>query len=114
MYAIKLGLQAKMILSAIAKQGIAISHETIYRVIRSDTSGKLMQHCRHRLKYRHHKRRKRETTPTAILNRTSIHQRPAEANGQRFGDWEMDLILGKNQKTAIVTLCERSTNFLRL
>lgn len=96
----------------LAKQGVAISHETIYRVIRSDTSGELVQHCRHRLKYRHHKRRKRETKPVSIPNRTSIHQRPLEADGSRFGDWEMDLILGKNQKTAIVTLCERSTNFL--
>ena len=96
----------------LAQQGVAISHETIYRAIRSDNSGVLASHCRHRLKYRHHKKRKRETKPIAILNRTSIHQRPAEANGQRFGDWEMDLILGKKQKSAIVTLCERSTNFL--
>ena len=96
----------------LAQQGVAISHETIYRAIHSDNSGVLASHCRHRLKYRHHKKRKRETKPTAILNRTSIHQRPAEANGQRFGDWEMDLILGKKQKSAIVTLCERSTNFL--
>ena len=96
----------------LAKQGVSISHETIYRVIRSDTSGELLQHCRHRLKYRHHKRRKRKTKPVSIPNRISIHQRPAEADGSRFGDWEMDLILGKNQKSAIVTLCERSTNFL--
>lgn len=47
-----------------------------------------------------------------IPNRLSIHDRPAEANGTRFGDWEMDLIVGKQQKSAIVTLCERSTNFM--
>lgn len=96
------------------KQGISISHETIYRVIRNDDSGTLASHCRHRLKYRHHKRRKRETKPISIPNRTSIHQRPPEADGSRFGDWEMDLILGKEQKSAIVTLCERSTNFLMM
>lgn len=96
----------------LAKQGITISHETIYRTIRRDSSGELARHCRHRLKYRHHKRRKRITKPVAIPNRISIHQRPPEADGSRFGDWEMDLILGKKQKTAILTLCERSTNFL--
>ncbi len=41
----------------------------------------------------------------------SIHQRPAEADGKRFGDWEMDLIVDKDSN-AILTLMERSTNFL--
>lgn len=27
-----------------------------------------------------------------IPNRTSIKDRPAEAVGRRFGDWEMDLV----------------------
>lgn len=96
----------------LALEGISISHETIYRAIRRDTSGELAKHCRHKMKYRRHKKKKRITKPTAILNRVSIHQRPKEADGKRFGDWEMDLILGKQQKSAIVTLCERSTNFL--
>lgn len=42
----------------------------------------------------------------------SIHDRPAEADGSRFGDWEMDTIVGKDGKGAIVTLTERSTNML--
>ena len=46
-----------------------------------------------------------------IRNRVSIHQRPAEANGKRFGDWEMDLIVDKDSN-AILTLTERNTNFL--
>ncbi len=77
-----------------------ISHETIYKRIRSDESGELRGHCRHKLKYRRH------------VDRTSIHDRPAEADGSRFGDWEMDLIIGKGQKSAILTLCERSKNYL--
>lgn len=47
-----------------------------------------------------------------ISDRISIHQRPKEVNGKRFGDWEMDLIIGKGQKSAILTLCERSLNYL--
>ncbi|MFT8029279.1 IS30 family transposase, partial [Salmonella enterica subsp. enterica serovar Enteritidis] len=44
-------------------------------------------------------------------NRTSIHERPAEADGKRFGDWEMDTIVDSHGH-AILTLTERSTNFI--
>ena len=64
------------------------------------------------MKYRRHKRRRRPTVATNIPERVSIHERPAEADGRRFGDWEMDLIVGKVQKSAILTLCERSRNYL--
>ena len=89
-----------------------ISHETIYKRIRSDESGELRSHCRHKLKYKHHINAFKKTKVRNILDRTSIHDRPAEANGRRFGDWEMDLIIGKGQKSAILTLCERSRNYL--
>lgn len=95
------------------EEGLRISHETIYRAIRADESGELRGHCRHRLKYR--KRRRSRTRPVrSIPGRVSIHDRPAEADGRRFGDWEMDLIIGKGQKSAILTLCERSKNFILL
>ena len=48
----------------------------------------------------------------AIPNRTSIHERPKEADGRRFGDLEMDTIVGKNNKGAIVTIIDRSTDWL--
>ena len=89
-----------------------ISHETIYKRIRSDESGELRSHCRHKLKYRRHVKVARKTKVCNIPGRTSIHDRPAEADGKRFGDWEMDLIIGKGQKSAILTLCERSKNYL--
>ena len=89
-----------------------ISHETIHKRIRSDKSGELRSHCRHKLKYRHHVKVVRKTKVRNIPDRTSIHDRPAEADGKRFGDWEMDLVIGKGQKSAILTLCERSKNYL--
>ena len=46
------------------------------------------------------------------MSRTSIHDRSAEADGRRFGDWEMDLIIGKGRKSTILTLRERSKNYL--
>lgn len=57
-------------------------------------------------------RKKRLTKATNIPDRTSIHDRPKEADGRRFGDWEMDLIIGNGQKSAVLTICERSSNFL--
>ena len=92
-------------------KGINISHERIYQEIRADATGELRGHCRHKMKYRRHKRRKRKPSGiTLIPGRISIHQRPAEADGTRFGDWEMDLVIGKGQKSAVLTMTERKTN----
>lgn len=59
-----------------------------------------------------HGRIDRTTKVKNIPDRVSIHERPVEADGTRFGDWEMDTIIGKDGKGAIVTLTERSTNML--
>lgn len=91
--------------------GISVSHETIYAIIRREESGELASQCRHKMKYRRKASRRHETKATNIRNCVSIHQRPAEADGKRLGDWEMDLIVDKDSN-AILTLTERSTNFL--
>ena len=92
-------------------EGINVSHEAIYGLIRKDESGELASHCRHKMKYKRKASHRHETKATNIRNRISIHQRPVEADGSRFGDWEMDLIVDKDSN-AILTLTERSTNFL--
>ena len=94
----------------LAKEGIRVSHETIYMMIRKDDSGELARHCRHKMKYRRHACRNHITKATNIKNRVSIHQRPVEADGKRPGDWEMDLIVDKDSN-AILVIMERSTNF---
>ena len=96
----------------LALRGMRISHEAIYARIRSDGSGELRSHCRHGMKYSRHVKARRKTKVRNIPGRVSIHDRPAEADGRRFGDWEMDLIIGKGRKSAILTLCERSRNYL--
>ena len=96
------------------RKGLMISHESIYSIIRSDESGELRSHCRHGMKYRRHVKVQRKTRVRNIPDRVSIHERPPEADGRRFGDWEMDLILGKGQKSAILTLCERSRNYMMM
>lgn len=40
-----------------------------------------------------------------------MHQRPVEADGKRFGDWEMETIVD-SYGHVILTLTERSTNFI--
>ena len=101
----------KQISGFLRLEGVSISHETIYRMIRSDKSGELARNSRHKMKYKHKATHVRQTKATNIRNRTSIHERPKEADGKRFGDWEMDLIVDKDNN-AILTMIERSTNFL--
>lgn len=88
-----------------------VSHERVYQFIREDkqNGGKLYQNCRHQLKHR--KRPVGKHYP--IANRVSIDERPDVVdNKSRFGDWEMDTIIGANQQGAILTLTERMTNFI--
>lgn len=86
-----------------------ISHERIYQFILKDKQkcGDLYKHLRHQ----HKKYRKRYGSPNRqgpIRNRRFIDERPAIVNDKtRIGDWEIDTIIGKNRKQAIVTIVER-------
>lgn len=71
------------------KEDIFISHETIYKLICNDLTGELAKNCRHKMKYIRKSKGYHVTKATNIKNRVSIHERPQEANGKRFGDWEM-------------------------
>lgn len=93
------------------KEGIHICKQTIYNHIHADQSGKLLANTRHKGKYNKRHKAERKLTKSTIRNRTSIHDRPPQADGSRFGDWEMDLIIGKNGYGAILVLTERSTNY---
>lgn len=90
------------------KKGDIISKERIYQEIRRNPE--LHQYCHHKMKYRRHQERQYRTAGKSLIpNRKSIHDRPREADGKRFGDWEMDLVIGAEQKSAVLTLYERST-----
>lgn len=85
--------------------------ETIYAYIRADRAagGDLWKHCRHQLK---HRRRQVSQPYNAVQNRTMIDERPLEWDGSSPGDFEMDTIVGKDGKGAIVTLVERNSSFI--
>ena len=94
----------EQISGTLRKEGISISHETIYQWIRKDKArgGSLYLNCRHKLKHRSRGLYKKSSA-AHIPNRVSIHQRPTEVDGKRFGDIEMDTIVAKGQKSAILT-----------
>jgi transposase, IS30 family len=87
----------------------SISHERIYQYILDDKTdgGELYKHLRHQNK----KYRKRYGSPQRkgpIRNRRFIDERPAIVDEkQRIGDWEIDTIIGKGHKQAIVSIVER-------
>ena len=92
------------------EMGYSVSHERIYQHILQDkqSGGKLYLHLRCRKKrrkrYGSHERRGQ------IPNRTSIDERPRIVDSRhRYGDWEVDTIIGSRHQQAIVSLAERKS-----
>jgi IS30 family transposase len=94
--------------------GARISHEAIYTWIYALPKGELA-----RLgvmlpskRTTRRPRRKNGLSGGRIIGMRSIRERPAEAEGRRVpGHWEGDLIVGKDGRTAAVTLVDRQTRF---
>ena len=103
----------EQICGVLAKESISVSIQTVYNIINADESGELRRHRRHPYFKRRPKGGQRPTKATNIPDRTSIHDRPAEADGKRFGDFEMDLVVDAYGH-AIVVLLERMTGFVMM
>ena len=90
---------------------IRISHERIYQHIWADKQlgGGLYKH----LRTGRRKKRKRygnRDNRGQIPDRRGIEERPDIVDKKtRIGDWEIDTIIGKNHKGAIITAVERKT-----
>lgn len=85
-----------------------VSHERIYQFVLTDkkAGGDLYKHlrCKKQRKKRYGTRERRGQLP----DRISIESRPAIVESRsRLGDWELDTIIGKGHKHAIVSLTER-------
>jgi IS30 family transposase len=91
-----------------------VSHQRIYQFIYQDKAngGELYKNLRTaRRKCR--KRYGSSKPGYTVKNRVSIDLRPSVVNNKdRYGDWEIDTIVGKNNKGAIVTIVERKSAFL--
>jgi IS30 family transposase len=90
-----------------------ISHETIYRRIYADkrSGGSLWQHlrCQKKRRKRYGSGRDRRGQ---IIGRRPISDRPRHVEARRqIGHWELDTIIGKGQKQAIVSMVERKSGY---
>lgn len=89
-----------------------ISHESIYQYIAKNKrrGGTLYKNLRRGT------RRKRKygslNRSQSIRNRVSIDQRPNVVNlRSRIGDWEADLVIGKNNKGVLLTIVDRCSRY---
>jgi transposase, IS30 family len=92
-----------------------VSHERIYQFIKKDkdNGGDLYKNMRRKKKYGN--RIKVKDRRGKIEDQTSIKERPVIVDEKiRFGDFEVDLILGKNHKGALITMNDRKTGYAKI
>ena len=95
-----------------------ISHESVYRYIYAMPKGELkkifISHLRRRRKLSKDRKSSHERRGK-IVDAVPISERPAAVNDRQVpGHWEGDLIIGKNHKSALGTLVERTTRIVFL
>ena len=94
---------------------LMVSHERIYQFIYQNKTegGQLYKHLRVASKMYRKRYGSGKNKRSRIKDRVSIDQRPECINNkERIGDWEIDTIIGKGNKGAIVTIAERATAFV--
>ena len=94
----------------------AVSHEVIYRYIweNKQRGGELYKNLRHNGK-KYNKRGSKKAGRGFIPNRIDIDKRPSIVEEKiRIGDWEVDTIIGKNHKGAIVSMVDRHSKLTML
>jgi IS30 family transposase len=95
--------------------GLQISHEWIYQYILRDKQIGGDLHCHLRCQKKRRKRYGSYDRRGKLKNRVSIDERPAIVDTrQRLGDWEVDTIIGKGHRHAIVSLTERKSRLALL
>lgn len=95
-----------------------ISHESIYKYIYAFPRGELRKLFTSYLRTKRKLRRDRSNIHARrgqIPDATPISERPNEVDSRQVpGHWEGDLIVGKNHKSALGTLVERTTRLVIL
>lgn len=89
-----------------------VSHTKIYSYIKEDksSSGRLYTYLRHRKRYR--KKYGSSNLKGKIADKVPIEERPKIVEEKtRIGDFEIDLIIGKNHKGAQLTIVDRMTSY---
>lgn len=95
------------------QKSMQLSHETIYFYIYLHSKKTLKEELIKQLRQKRKTRGSRHTKAVRdvkITDRITIDERPLEVQGREIpGHWEGDLIIGKEHKSAIGTLVERTT-----
>lgn len=100
------------------RKEMQLSHEAVYLYIylhsKKELKSLLISHLRQKRKYRGNVRRGSDKR-TTIRDAVRIDERPEEVKGRQIpGHWEGDLVMGKERKSAIGTLVERTTRTIIL
>ncbi|WP_328618564.1 IS30 family transposase [Amycolatopsis sp. NBC_00355] len=115
-------ISERLVLDFPDRPEMRVSHETIYQSLYVQGRGALRRELTTALRTgralrmpRRQAQARRERPSGRIQDMVNISERPAEVADRAVpGHWEGDLILGKDNKSAIGTLVERQTRFVML
>lgn len=92
---------------------ILLSHETIYQHVIRDNTG--LRYCLRFGGYKHHRLKRSKHAYRTALWKKLLDQRPTGANERtEIGHWERDLVVGRVDGPAMLTMVDRRSRYTRL